>query len=248
MQKFRDYIYFDEERINSYIGQIKELNSIQISGSYEKETSVDAGIKAPLVKGETVLSEKTSKNYILNNNNLENIVDWSNNEKNAIIYNGEKLSEKDKDSIIVLSGKIIIPEMGENIEAINSLANNSALFDMIPISEEDKKTLSFFKGSETIPILLELDSDYLFSCNLKKENLKISNDDFYDNIDEEINIIGRIERVYNTEEDIEIFDLVKEIFKLNRAIRRNLPKESLKDSLIYEKGPLVKITPIVVYK
>lgn len=248
MQKFRDYIYCDENRINSYISQIEELNKIEVSNSYERETSVDGGLSVPLVKTGTKLSEKTSSNYQLNISYLENMVNWANNNKNAINYDGENLDEQDKDKLIVLNGKMAIPEMSENMEAINVLAKNSSLFDMMPVSDEDRQKLSFIKESDNIPVLLELDSDYIFNCNLKKEYLKISNDDFYDNIDEEINIIGRIERVYNTEEDVEIFDLTKEIFKLNRTVRRKLPKENLKDAIIVEKGPLVKITPIIIYK
>ena len=248
MQKFRDYIYCDENRINSYISQIEELNKIEVSSSYERETSVDGGLSVPLVKAGTNLSEKTSSNYQLNVNHLENMVNWANNNKNAINYDGEKLDEQDKDKLIVLNGKVTIPEMSENMEAINALAKNSSLFDIMSVSDEDRQKLSFIKKSENIPVLLELDSDYIFNCNLKIENLKISSDDFYDNIDEEINIIGRIERVYNTEGDVEIFDLTKEIFKLNRTVRRKLPKENLKDAIIVEKGPLVKITPIIIYK
>ena len=248
MQKFRDYIYCDENRINSYISQIEELNKIEVSSSYEKETSVDSGLSVPLAKAGTNLSEKTSSNYKLNVNYLENMVNWANNNKNAINYNGEILNNQDKEKLIVLSGKITIPEMSENMEIINVLAQNSALFDMMPVSDEDRKKLSFIKESDNIPVLLELDSDYIFNCNLKKENLKISSGDFFDNIDEEINIIGRIEKVYNTEDEVEIFDLTKEVFKLNRTVRRKLPKETLKDAIINEKGPLVKIMPIIIYK
>lgn len=248
MQKFRDYIYCDENKINSYISQIEELNKIEISSSYEKKTSVDGGLSVPMVKAGTNLSEKTSLNYKQNVNYLENMVNWANNNKNAINYNGEDLDEQDKDKLIVLNGKMTIPEMSENMEAINALAKNSSLFDMMPVSDEDRQKLALIKEGENIPVLLELDSDYIFSGNLKKEYLKISSDDFYDNIDEEINIIGRVERVYNTEDDVEIFDLTKEIFKLNRTVRRKLPKENLKDAIIVEKGPIVKITPIIIYK
>ena len=93
-----------------------------------------------------------------------------------------------------------------------------------------------------------MDSDYIFNCNLKKDCIVDNKDDFLDNIDNEITIIGRIDKIYNSEEDVEIYDLAKEVFKINRAIRRKIPKESLKDAIIYERGPLVKVTPIIIYK
>ena len=45
-----------------------------------------------------------------------------------------------------------------------------------------------------------------------------------------------------------MYDLAKEVFKLNRSIRRQIPKENLEGAIIYENGPLIKITPIIVYK
>lgn len=248
MQKFRDYIYCDENRIESYINQIPELNRVEISESYERSTEVEGGLDIKLAKTGATLNEKNSTNYSIKLSSLEQIVGWVFNEKNAINYDGEELDIVDKDKLIVLNGKMSTPEMSENIEMINVIARNTSWFDAISISDEDRQKMSYIKESDNIPILLELDSDYIFNCNLKKDCIIGNKDDFLDNIDNEITIIGRIDRVYNTEEEIEIYDLVKEVFKLNRSIRRQMPKESLKDAVICEKGPLVKITPIIIYK
>lgn len=248
MQKFRDYIYCDENKMNSYINQIQELNKVIISGIYEKTTEVKGGVDVKIAKTGTTLKEKKSTNYTLNLSSLEMIVNWAFNEKNAINYDGENLETEDKDKLIVFSGKMSMPEMSENMEMINTIARNTSWFDVVSMSDEDKKTMSYIKESDNIPILLDLDSDYIFNCNLKKECIIGNKDDFLDNIDDEITIIGRIDRIYNTADDIEIYDLVKEVFKLNRSIRRQMPKDSLKDAIIYEKGPLVKITPIIIYK
>ena len=67
-------------------------------------------------------------------------------------------------------------------------------------------------------------------------------------IEDEVNVIGKIDKVYNSSENIEIYDLAKEIFKLNRAIRRNLDKETLSKTIIVEQGPLIKIIPLIIYK
>lgn len=248
MQKFRDYIYYDENKINSYINQIKEFDRIEVSNSHEIGSTIDGGINFQIAKVKGIVNEKTLSNFKINTSNLEKFMDWVNNKENAINYDGEILDENDREKLIVLSGKITIPEISENFEIINSLAKNSTLFDMISITDEDRKTLSLIKQSNSIPILLELDSDYIFNFNIKKEYLIISSEDFYDNIDENLTVVGRIDKIYNTEDDVEILDLTKEIFHINRAIRRNLPKENVKDALIYEKGPLIKITPIIIYK
>lgn len=248
MLKFRDYIYCDNNRILSFIGQISELNKIETSGKYEKQIDVDGTGNLGVAKFKSGAKETTSTNYSFHNTPLEQIANWVLDSNNALNYSGGNLDISDKDKLIVLSGKLSMPEMSENVEILNTFAQNSALFSMISMSEEDKRTMGFIKESENIPILLESDSDYIFNCNLKKEYIIGEKDDFLDNLDDEITIIGRIDKVFNNEDDIEIYDLSKEIFKLNRVVRRKISKESLKDAIIYEKGPLVKITPIIIYK
>jgi len=248
MQKFRDYIYCDDNRMNSYISQIPELSKIETSNSYERTTEVDGGIDFKLAKTGTKLNEKSSKNYTVNANPMENFINWSFDNKNAINYDGNDIETEDRDKLIVLNGKMTMPEMGENMEIINSLAKNTALFNMMPMSDDDREKMAFIKESDNIPILLELDSNYIFNLSLKSACIIGNRDDFLDNLDSEITIIGRIDKIYNTEDEIEIYDLAKEVFKLNRSIRRQMPKDSLKDAIIYENGPLIKITPIIIYK
>lgn len=248
MQKFRDYVYCDENKMKSYISQIPELSKTETSESYERNTEVDGKGDFAVVQFGTTANEKKSKVYTMNINPMENFITWICNEKNAINYNGENIEQSDKDKLIIFNGKMTMPEMGENMEIFNTLAKNTALFDMVPISNEDREKMAFVKESDNIPILLELDSDYIFSANLKKDSIIGNRDDFLDNLDDEITIIGRIDKINNSNEKIEIYDLAKEIFKLNRSIRRKIPKESLDGAIIYENGPLVKITPIIIYK
>ena len=103
------------------------------------------------------------------------------------------------------------------------------------------------KDSENIPLLLEVDSDYIINCSVKR--ILTNNDsDFLDNIDESITVIGKIDRVYNNNEKVEVYDVGKEVLKLNRTIRRTMTKEVLEKMIVLEEGPLVKIIPIIIYK
>lgn len=248
MKKFREYNYCDQNRLNLYINQIDELLKTETSNSYEKTTEVEGGIEVPFVKTGTTLNETHTKSYSLNSNLMERFINWACDEKNAINYEGGNLKSDDKDKLIIFSGKMLMPEISENMEVLNSLARNTALFNMIEISEDDREKMNLVKESENIPVLLECDSDYIFNFNLKKESLIGNKDDFLDNIDEDVTVIGRIDKIYNTVDEVEICDLTKEIFKLNRTVRRKLDKDSLKDAIVTEKGPLVKITPLVLYK
>lgn len=248
MLKFRDYIYCDNNRLSSFISQISELNKMETSSSYEKQIDVDGTGNFGVAKLKTGAKETTATIYSFHNTPLEQITNWVLDSNNAVNYSGGDIDVGDKDKLIVLNGKMSMPEMSENVELLNVFARNSALFEMVSMSDKDKHAMGFIKESESIPILLEADSDYVFNCNLKKEFIIGEKDDFLDNLDDEITVIGRIDKVYNGEENVEIYDLSKEVFKLNRIVRRKIPKESLKDAIIYEKGPLVKITPIIIYR
>lgn len=51
--------------------------------------------------------------------------------------------------------------------------------------------------------------------------------DFLDNLDDTITIIRKIDRVYNDKDQVEIYDIAKEILNLNRAVRRKLENNEL---------------------
>ncbi len=107
--------------------------------------------------------------------------------------------------------------------------------------------LSFIKDRDDIPLLLETNSDYVISCPVNR--LVIDNAaGFLGNIDESITIIGKIDRVYNNNEKIEVYDIGKEVLKINRTIRRAMTKEVLEKMIVLEESPLVKIIPIIIYK
>lgn len=58
MQRFRDYIYCDSNKIKSYINQISEFNKIEISNTYEKNISVNGGLDLKIAKTGNDLSKK----------------------------------------------------------------------------------------------------------------------------------------------------------------------------------------------
>lgn len=248
MQKFREYIYVDNEKIVSYTNQIKDLNKRTISQNSENTSNIDGTINAGLAKAEANTQVKNSTTYSLNNSLLELFIEWANNKNNVINYEGKKLNQNNISELIVISGKMNIPEMSENLEIINSLTKETPLLNAVSISDEDKKILSYMKESDNIPILLETNSNYVFNFNLKRNNLDFNKNDLFDNLDENVIIIGRIDKIYDNDENIEIFDIAKEIFKINRAIRRKMPQETLEKAILTENGPLIKITPLIIYK
>lgn len=250
MQKFREYIYVDDERIKSYISQIPEFHKIETTSSHEKSSAVNGGIDVKIAKLGSGVNERDTTVYTTSMNDLERMVTWSLSDANAIYFDSRtELENTDKDRIVVLTGIMKIPEMVESIEAIQSLRQNAELFSMVPNTddEESQKILSYMKDSENIPILLETDSNYIVSCSIKRKLSKDSND-FLDNLDDSITIIGKIDRVYNNEDKVEIYDMSKEVLKLNRTIRRTIEKKNLEKMIVFEEGPVIKVIPIIIYR
>lgn len=248
MQSFRNYLYYNEEKTTSITNQIEEFNSTKTTSEYSRTTNVGGQAKIIVADAEVSTSETKFDGYTINTTILEKFVNWSLNEKNAINYSGQTLKNEEKDKIIIIKGKMYTPEMSDNIEAINTLKSNKELMEYVAMSEEDKKMINYIKEGDKIPILLECDSEYIFNFIVKKEYIKGDIGEIYDNLEEDITVIGKIENIYNTKESIEIYDMAKEVFKISRSIRRQLDTKDLKDLIITEKGPLVKILPLVIYK
>lgn len=248
MQRFRDYLYCDKGKFNLFYNQIKEFDSSKSMEVVNKETTIDAGLTVPFAKTGAAIKEMTSTNFDIHKSNLELFVNWANNENNALIYSGQELENSTKDCIIVFTGRLEIPEMNENIEIVNSIFKNDLLSDYINVSEEEKKKMSCINESDNIPAILDCNEKYIFNFNIKNQYLMEGKDDFYENIGEEVTVIGRINGIYNSDDTVEIYDLYKEIFNLNRTLRRKIPKDSLKTALITENGPLIKVIPLIIYK
>lgn len=248
MQRFRDYLYCDKTKFNLFYNQIKEFECNKSMEVVNKETTIDAGVNVPFAKAGTAIKEMSSSSFDIQRSNLESFVNWTNNDENGIIYCGQELDNSIKDCIIVFTGRLEIPEMSENIEILNSILKNDMFNNYIDISEEDKKNISYINVSNNIPVILDCNENYLFNFNVKSQYLEEGKNEFYENIGDEVTVIGRINNIYNSEDPVEIYDLYKEIFNLNRAIRRKIPADSLKDAIITENGPLIKVTPIIIYK
>ena len=89
--------------------------------------------------------------------------------------------------------------------------------------------------------------NYVISCSVTKKYLKENISDFFESIDEEITIVGRIDNVY-LDGKVEIFDIAKESLRINRSVRRKMTPQQLIDITVYEDAPLIKMTPLIIYK
>jgi len=94
---------------------------------------------------------------------------------------------------------------------------------------------------------MDISNNYVVNCSIIKKNLKENLSDFFESIEDEITIIGRIDKI-NLTGKIEIFDIAKECLKINRTLRRKMAPEQLENITVFEEAPLIKITPLIIYK
>lgn len=249
--KFRDYIYIDEKRVESYINQIVTLNKSLVGETKSKTSGVQGNIRIPLAGVGSELSETVEETYSLTETSLEKLIGWCNASDSTIVNmdNASELDEKNTGELCILSGSGYLPEMIENVETIQNLKRNTSIMEYTNISKEDKKIIDLLSEADYLPVNIDNSSiDCIYNLRIKREYMKEEYCDFTDSISDNVYVIGRIEKIYLDKRKVEIYDMCKEIFKLNRSIRRNMPATDISSMIITEDGPLVKITPIIIYK
>jgi hypothetical protein len=248
MQKFRKYIYCNHEILEDFINQIDELSSVE--KEIEKETSSTIGGSGGIgiAKIDSEISENTKTTLETRLSDIERFISWSNKPKNSLSINETIPKIEDKGVICTISGKAYLPEKVEDFELLESFKDNLELFSSIEgIDRNDVKQAQLLKNSSSVPILIDAYDNYVINCSITKKYLRENISDFFESIDDEITIIGRIDNVY-VDGEVEIFDMAKECLRINRAVRRKMSPQQLKDITVYEESPLIKITPLIIYK
>lgn len=248
MQKFRSYIYSNKEVLMDIISQIKDLKLVKKSEEEQIDSKAAGSVGIPISKIEGDISSSTKSQYEYRQNNIEDFVSWCEEKDNTLNLNNCIPEYKDKGIIVIASGKPYLPDKIQDIELIRSIIANKPLFSTMPgLDGDNEKIAGILKDSEKIPILMELSNNTVFSCQVMKKCLKESVDDFIEDMDNEFTIIAKIDNVQE-EGNVEIFDIAKEILKVNRTVRRRMTEEQLKNVIIYEEAPIIKATPIIIYK
>ena len=79
------------------------------------------------------------------------------------------------------------------------------------------------KDGRQIPVYFNLNESKLYS-NIKSENLTIDYEEFENYIGEEITILAKVEKNESSDK-IKIYDRYKDLFNINRAMRRHIEGE-----------------------
>ena len=83
--------------------------------------------------------------------------------------------------------------------------------------------------------------------SINAENLDITYEDFQELYEEEVKVVLLVDRKYSEEQNIILMDVMKDIFRIGRDLRRTMPKHEQEKYLIREKGPAIKGEILAMY-
>lgn len=253
--EFRDYLYLDEDRINKYYKQMGGVIPDEDKELIEKNLELGAGggIKYAKANG---IHTKTKQIKINRTYEVDDILQLfeAELEKNSLVKffdlddSNVDINTVPKGSIVKFEGKLEVPHEFDEIDFVKTIINNPStseqfMKDIINSNPSDEELFKLLvKDGREIPVYFDLDELSLYS-NIKSENLNIEYEEFENYIDDEVTIIAKVEKNDNKEK-IKIYDKYKDLFKINRAMRRGIEGE---DGDIYINGPGKRIAIIAMY-
>lgn len=231
---FENYIYCNRNMIISYISQIKNTRS----------KSVNLELTLPFLK----VSSDFTFNKDINELSDEQLCILFENifiKYEGIYYfnldeNSEKYQNKmSKNTFIKKTAQFCVPDMAEKLDAIRGISSIKELIedklkDFVGQDELSQLTLNRILENDqnsSIPIYTKIENDIYYF------NFGNNNEDVIEKLDDSITIVGKIKSVKNGK--VKVFDLLKEILKVNRSLRRQISKNDEDKTQIYLEGQSV---------
>ena len=250
---FKNYIYVNEVLLQKLAKQleIKISYDIKKTRQINKKAGVDfskfsAGAENIQTDTENLKNDKYDLIRIFEKKVMEDetgIIDFDFDEADHI-FSGQ---------LIQFTAKMMQPK-GEdnNIELVNSIKQNPIFSEMIKdradkSNSNDQKLLDLIFKEINIPIYFSNDENYIVVSSINVDELDITYEDFQELYEEEVKVILLVDRKYSEQQEVILMDVMKDIFKIGRDLRRTMPKQEQEKYLIKEKGPAIKGEILVMY-
>ena len=251
---FKNYIYVNEELLQKLSKQLEIKISYDITKTNQINKKAGIGLAnfsagAENIKTDTenVKNDKYDLLRIFEKKLLED-------ETGIIDFDFEEADHIFSGQLIQFTAKIMQPKGGdENIELVNSIKQNPIFSEMIKNStdksnSDNQKLLDLmFKENNNIPVYFSNDEKYIVISSININELEIKYEDFQDLYDEEVKVILLVDRKYSEQQEVILMDVMKDIFKIGRDLRRTMPKTEQEKYLIKEKGPAIKGEILTIY-
>jgi len=228
---FKNLIYFDSQKVAAYRAILKGERQVDVrkhrkgsskslkgglpiaSGSYESVDQVEGHIV------DNPIFDSNEFEELLEKRSKDNYFDMTENEDFDI-------ETVPKTAIIRFEGVFNIPEQFDMMDLINDFKPMlTAQMDLKNESEQEIFNKVFGRENTKIPMFFDSDTfdDIVGFSKLNSNNLKYSLVELEDFEGEEVTIIAKVltrKKAKNT--DIVVFDVMKDLFSLNRAMRRQM--------------------------
>ena len=251
---FKNYIYVNEGLLQKLSKQLEIKISYDITKTNQinKKAGIDiakfsAGAENIQTDTESLKNDKYDLLRIFEKKVMED-------ETGIIGFDFEEADHIFSGQLIQFTAKMIQPKGGdENIELVNSIKQNPVFSEMLKdgidkSNSSDQKLLDLmFKENNNIPIYFSNDEKYIVVSSININELEITYEDFQDLYDEEVKVILLVDRKYSEQQEVILMDVMKDIFKIGRDLRRTMPKQEQKKYLIKEKGPAIKGEILAMY-
>lgn len=225
---FENYIYCNRKLIISYISQIKNnpkakkvnlelsLPFLKISSNFE----FNKDIKELSDEELCILFESIFQKY------------------NGLYYfdldeNNDEYSENHliKNTFIKKNAQFTVLQIAEQLDAIRGLSSLKGLIgdkmkELIAQDDLSQNELNYvLDNNAIIPIYTESDN------NIYYFNFDNNNEDVIEKLDDNITVVGKIKNAKTGR--VKVFDLLKEVFNVNRSMRRQMPKNDEDKTIVY---------------
>ncbi len=251
---FKNYIYVNEILLQKLAKQLEIKISYDITKTNQinKKAGIDlakfsAGAENIQTDTENLKNDKYDLIKVFEKKVMED-------ETGIVNFDFEEAEHILSGQLIYFSAKIMQPKgNAENIELINSIKQNPIFSEMIKSSVDESDTNNqkildlIFKENNKIPIYFSNDERYIVVSSINTDELDITYEDFQDLYDEEIKVILLVDRKYSEQQEVILMDVMKDVFKVGRDLRRTMPKEEQEKYIIKEKGPAIKGEILAMY-
>lgn len=263
---FNDYIYLDNNTIRRYCQKLsvripKLTQSKQRTLKNKEANIIEDAYKTEVSEEEEIIEQYSQEvnNEIIFEKFEESLFEL-NDEKYFTDMTEDQTGCKEiefikKQSIIKFNGILSIPEEFGQVEFVKKILQNKEGKEMLLNSLEDnapEKTLlkSLINENGNIPVFFQY-GDYKLYANIKGNNFcNIKYIDFEDNLEEELTVVAKVEKIHPKGDRVLIYDVYKDLLELNRAMRRVMntsPNDSIPEK-IFIGGNCIRLSVLAVYK
>ncbi|WP_375200817.1 DUF6414 family protein [Lysinibacillus sp. RS11] len=236
---FKNLIYFDSEKVADYFAVLKGEKQISIKNVKMKQDKSVNG-KIPILSGQFSDSNEFEgeiiNNFLIDCNEFEDALKKESNDSYFDFLECKVANDFEtipRTSIVRFEGELNIPEEFDMMDLINQFKPmlSSSMELQNPQQEELFKAI-FQKESTKIPMFLESEvlENRIGFAKLNPNNLLYSLEQLEDYEGEDLTILAKVlsKKDISNGKPIVLFDIMKDLFSLNRALRREIDDSPMK--------------------